>query len=372
MNSKKKVVLVVAVALCLVATISAGTLAWFTAQDTVTNDFLVGDSTTDPDDVFGIDVWEIVDDEEIGKDTADEEGATYEAILPGEKLSKEPYLTNTGIHPQFVRAIVTVSEATLLREAMEGAWGDAEKFLPGMGDKWTLTDILFTADDELVYVYYYTEPLEAKATTEPLFTEVVIPTGLTLEQAQAMEQFSVSILGQVIQYEHLNVETAVDAFAKYWDAEGTIAGYAAEDIKANGKVNGDNSANVPAVYYTVGEADAAEVSLTNETICAKEAVVVIPAEYSNCTVIIDSCELVVPMHHNSTLQPSCRRWCRCRSRRPANSSHKDRSYRRKSYQPASRFHRTDSELRYRRVSLREFDCHLLRNRFPRRSRIYTF
>ena len=291
MNSKKKVVLIVAVALCLIATISAGTLAWFTAQDSVTNNFLVGDSTTDPDDVFGIDVWETVDGVDYGKDTADDDGATYEAILPGEKLSKAPYLTNTGIHPQFVRAIVTVSEATLLREAMEGAWGDADKFLAGTPvTEWTLTDILFTEDDELVYVYYYNRPLDAGATTAALFNEVVIPTGLTLEQAQAMEEFSVSILGQVIQSEHLNVADAQEAFAKYWDAEGTIAGYSDEQIKANGKVN-ENAATD--VYYTVGEADTAEVSITDATVSVTEAVVVIPAEYMNATVIIDSCDLTV-------------------------------------------------------------------------------
>lgn len=292
MNSKKKVILVVAVALCLIATISAGTLAWFTAQDSVTNNFLVGDSTTDPDDVFGIDVWETVDGVDYGKDTAEDEGATYEAILPGEKLSKAPYLTNTGIHPQYVRAIVTVSEAYLLREAMEGAWGDADKFLAGTpATEWTLEDILFVEGDELVYVYYYNKPLEAGATTAALFNEVVIPTGLTLEQAQAMESFQISILGQVIQSEHLNVENAQEAFAKYWDAEGTIAGYTDEQILANGKINNNEAAEV---YATIDENSAsAELSLTGETISVTTAVVEVADTVMNSTVLIDDCAFTV-------------------------------------------------------------------------------
>ena len=290
----KKKVFVAALAICLVAIISFGTLAWFSAQDSVTNKFYVGDSTTDPDDVFGIDVWEKVGDEEIGKDTADDKGATYEDILPGEKLSKEPYLTNTGVHPQYVRAIVTVSEAYLLREAMEGGWGDAEMFLAGTHENWTLTDILYTTDNELVYVFYYDQVLAAGATTEALFKEVVIPTGMTLAQAQAMENFEVSILGQVIQSEHLAdpavpgemVTTAQRAFELYWDAEGTIAGYADDKILANAKSN-DSAAETVDVYYTVGGENSAEVSLDNVTASVKEAVVSVPAAYSNSSVIIN-------------------------------------------------------------------------------------
>ncbi|MBQ8742111.1 MAG: hypothetical protein IJZ03_01930 [Clostridia bacterium] len=298
MSTKKKIV-VVAVALCLVAILSMGTLAWFTASDSVTNEFYVGDSNTDPDDVFGIDVWETVDGVDYGKDTADDEGAIYEDILPGQRFSKAPYLTNTGIHPQFVRAIVTVTEARILREAMEGAWGDADKFLPGTADTWTLTDILYTVDDELVYIYYYNTELAAGATTEELFKEVVIPTGLTLEQAQEMRDFEVSILGQVIQSEHLGdpatpgamVTTAQRAFELYWDAEGTVAGYADEDIKANGKVNENATADV---YYTIGENGTAEGSFTGVTATVNEAFVVVPTEFNNATIIIDSCNLTVP------------------------------------------------------------------------------
>ena len=296
--NKKKITLM-AIAICLIAILSMSTLAWFTDEDKVTNNFYVGDSTTDPDDVFGIDVWETVDGTEIGKDTKDEEGAKYEDILPGEKLNKTPYLTNTGIHPQYVRAIVTVSEAYLLREAMEGAWGDADKFLAGTADTWTLTDILFTEDDELVYVYYYNTELAAGVTTEALFEEVVIPTGLTLEQAQAMESFQISILGQVIQAEHLAdpatpgemVTTAQRAFELYWDEEGTTAGYTDDEILANGKINNEASVDV---YTTIdAESSSAELSLTGETISVSDSVVVIDDTIMNATVIIDSCKLTV-------------------------------------------------------------------------------
>ena len=118
MKLSKKKVFALALAVCLLATLSLGTLAWFTAEDEVTNNFYVGDSTTDPDDVFGVDVWEEVDTdrdpetelEVVGKGDTTENTADYDLILPGEAMTKKPYLTNTGKHPQFARAIVTVSD----------------------------------------------------------------------------------------------------------------------------------------------------------------------------------------------------------------------------------------------------------------------
>lgn len=290
MKLSKKKVFALALAVCLIATLSLGSLAWFTDDDSVTNNFYVGDSTTDPDKVFGIDVWETVNGVDYGKDTKDDEGAKYEAILPGEKLSKAPYLTNTGIHPQYVRAIVTVSDAYYLREAMEGAWGDADKFLAGTPESWTLEDILFVEGDKLVYVYYYNTVLEAGATTDAIFNEVVIPTGLNKEQAAEIGDFQISILGQVIQSEHILVDNAKDAFAKYWDAEGTIAGYTDDQIKANAKVNEEAETDV---YMNIDVEPTAEISVTGATISVSEAVFKIDPAVLNCTIIIDSCDITV-------------------------------------------------------------------------------
>ena len=221
MNKTKKRVLIVALAVCLIATLSMGTLAWFTAEDEVTNKFMVGDSTTAPDKVFGIDVWEEVDTnddavlETVGKGDTTENTATYQQILPGKVLPKKPYLTNTGIHPQYVRAIVTVTEADILKAGMAHDWSQVEMFLPGTSDKWELANKYYT-NDTFVFVYYYNEVLAAGATTEKLFDAVVIPTELTKEQAAEMVEFDVNVFGQAIQSEHLaDVTTAKEAFAKY-------------------------------------------------------------------------------------------------------------------------------------------------------------
>lgn len=244
-NMSKRKIFIVALSVCLVAILSLGTLAWFTAEDSVTNNFYVGDTDTDADEVFGIDLWENRDtngdgDYDDNGDAKKAEGLTYETILPGEILSKEPHLENTGIHPQYVRAIVTVTEADILKVAMTpkdsevSVWEDVKLFLPGTSDKWELAHKYYTNKDTFVFVYYYNEVLEAGATTEQLFDAVVIPTELTKEQAAEMDKFTINILGQAIQSEHLaDVTNAKEAFAKYWDEEGVVAGVVIDKDLAN-------------------------------------------------------------------------------------------------------------------------------------------
>ncbi len=237
----KKKILVIALSLALVATLSMGSLAWFTDSDSIKNDFYVGDTNTDPDKVFGLDVWETVDNQEIGRGDKTGAGTSYEAILPGQVLSKAPVLENTGIHPMYVRAFVTVSGADILIDAMGGFdWTKTDLFLAGLNTtEWTMDDVLYTADNTLVYVFTYNTALAAKTVSAPLFDSVVIPTGLTKEQAAELDSFSVSVSGQAIQSEHILCNNAVDAFAKYWDAEGTIFGYAADAVEIlvlNGRV----------------------------------------------------------------------------------------------------------------------------------------
>ena len=303
MKLSKKKVFTLALAVCLIAILSMSSLAWFTDDDSITNDFYVGDSDTPADKVFGIEVWEDRDTNGDGDyneidDAQKADGLKYEAILPGEVLSKEPYLENTGIHPQFVRAIVTVSDAHNLRGVMGSAWGNADLFLPGTPDTWVLEDILHVEGDQLVYVYYYTKVLEPGTVTDKIFTDVVIPTELTKEIAAEIDNFQVKILGQAIQSEHLGdpaapgtmVTTAQRAFELYWDAEGTIAGYTDEQILANGKISGEGTTDV---YFDVKPEDTSDISITGETISVTEAIVKTDPAIMNTTVLINHCNLTV-------------------------------------------------------------------------------
>ena len=57
MNKKK--IFVLALAVCLLATVSFSTLAWFNASDKVENKFYVADSNGDGTPDFTVDVFEM-------------------------------------------------------------------------------------------------------------------------------------------------------------------------------------------------------------------------------------------------------------------------------------------------------------------------
>lgn len=317
--SKRKI-FIVALSVCLIAILSLGTLAWFTAEDSVTNNFYVGDTETDPSDVFGIDLWEKRDangdgDYDDEGDAEKAEGLTYETILPGEILSKEPYLENTGIHPQYVRAVVTVTEADILKAAMTpkdsevSVWEDVKLFLPGTSDKWELAHKYYTNKDTFVFVYYYNEVLEAGAVTEQLFDAVVIPTELTKEQAAEMENFSINILGQAIQSEHLvGVTNAKEAFAKYWDEEGVVAGVVVDKDLANDDAtvsisypvtgNLGTFTTTPISYDEANYTDPVQsgVLMTSDataTIKSGASFIDVPAEVDNVTMYLKNTDLTI-------------------------------------------------------------------------------
>ena len=88
MKMTKKKVFAAALAVCLVAILSMSTLAWFSAQDTVKNEFFVADSTdTDKNDIFSVDVLERVDTDGNGVYDAtlsSPNGFDYKDILPGD------------------------------------------------------------------------------------------------------------------------------------------------------------------------------------------------------------------------------------------------------------------------------------------------
>ena len=77
MKMNKKKLLVSAVALCLIAILSMGTLAWFSADDEVTNKFMIATSEdANPEDIFSVDVWENTPDGRV-----DEGEYVYEDIM---------------------------------------------------------------------------------------------------------------------------------------------------------------------------------------------------------------------------------------------------------------------------------------------------
>lgn len=210
--SKKKL-LSLALVVIMIATISFSTLAWFNDSDEVTNKFNIAtsDDPSDPDDIFSVDLWENTP----GGDK-DQDGHSYDAILPGSNLKKEVNVENTGAYDQYIRVVVTLTNANAWVDIL-GYGYDLDTIFVGHDEtKWTRS--VGTHDstaDTLTYVYYLNEKLAPDAVAA-LFTNVVIPTHLTQEDmANLNGSFELNIRADAIQTENLGdgVDTAQEAFA---------------------------------------------------------------------------------------------------------------------------------------------------------------
>lgn len=153
--SKKKI-LTLAMALSMVAILAiGGTIAYFTDTEDATNTFTIGNvdiTLTEPD-------W-------VGTGSVDAPQA-----YPGEALAKDPTVTNDGANPCFVR--ISVEGLDCLGDAGDIIYRTnyADNTL---GENWVLhTDGYF----------YYTKVLAIGESTSALFDQIVIPAGVTNEDA---------------------------------------------------------------------------------------------------------------------------------------------------------------------------------------------
>ena len=177
MKMTKKKVFVAALAICLVAIISMGTLAWFSDSDSVDNNFYVGDGGENADDIFSVNIWEHVDsdgdgqpDLYIGRDT-DGGSYDYREVVPGDMLYKAVNVTNTGSNPEWIRVSVTVDNASVWAQ-LEDKYGFNLEDLLIRYDMTKLTDstmwtyvaaqtVTDTAADTITYVFYKNTVLPA-------------------------------------------------------------------------------------------------------------------------------------------------------------------------------------------------------------------
>ena len=166
MKFTKKNVLIVALAVCLLAMISMGTLAWFTDSDEVTNDFYFANSEDDADKIFSVDVWE--DDDDGVDEKLD--SITYDDLLPGDDLYKEVNIENTGYYAQYIRATVTVSDAHVWQELNGVVYVPLNAIATDLNAEYVVDRTVYNADDDtLTYVLYYKNILGKGRSFQPLY-----------------------------------------------------------------------------------------------------------------------------------------------------------------------------------------------------------
>ena len=213
--SKKKL-LSLSLVVIMIAILSLSSLAWFNDSDSVKNEFHIAtsDDPSNPDDIFSVDLWEPVDEDGDGTPEKEQVGLEFENILPGSTFDKKPTVENTGAYDQYIRVVVTLSDANAWVEALGYGYDLSTIFVGHDETLWTRSQGSHVGD-ELVYVYYLNEVLEP-GKTAVLFEQVKLPTSLTQEQmAKLNGSFELTIRADAIQTENLGegVDTAAEAFS---------------------------------------------------------------------------------------------------------------------------------------------------------------
>ena len=203
MKLSKNKVIALALAVCLIAILSFSSLAWFTDQDAVTNEFLIaGSEDSDPDDIFSVDVWEEGDEED--------DGLTYENILPGDTLDKVAHVENTGSYDQYIRVKITVSNASIWQADYQANMVPVTEFV-----NVDLSQVYGVASeqegDSFVYYLYYNDvlPVDGDMT---VFTEAYVAEQLTRDQAATLsEGYTITVTADAVQSENVG-ENVYEAF----------------------------------------------------------------------------------------------------------------------------------------------------------------
>lgn len=198
MKLTKKKILVAALAVGLIATVSLGSIAWFSDTDKVENKFYIASSDDDnPDDIFSVDVWENTPDGD-----SDPDGYEYSDVQPGDQLKKEANVQNTGHYDQYVRVKITVTDAAAWMAVLDKTAGTVRlaDIVDGYeSGKWEHGSCEVTSDDKLVFTIYLKDVLTSGNSVE-VFKNVKIPADMTTEQAAAFDnEFGVDVVADAVQ-----------------------------------------------------------------------------------------------------------------------------------------------------------------------------
>ena len=181
-SGMKKRMLTAALALCCLAVLATGTLAYFTAEETAQNVITMGSLK-----------MELVELDEKGEPWED-----VENIVPGMEVTKEAFVKNTGTVDFYTRVKIT------------------KTFVPAQGEeKPELNTKLVRLDINEKYwepgndgFYYYKKPVAPGEETKPLFTTVTFSTEMGNEYQNV--KVIIDLDAQAVQSRN-NGESALEA-----------------------------------------------------------------------------------------------------------------------------------------------------------------
>ena len=213
---KKKLMTVLALVLVIAMSV-AGTYAYLTSKDTVTNTFTVGNVQIKLDEAAANADGSLVYKDD-GQTLADRVKANDYKLLPGHKYNKDPMVTVLkGSESSYVKMTVTFSKAAEL-DAIFAPGANMTSIFNGYDStNWVLKNVT-KENNTRTYEFWYKETVDAldgDVALDPLFDSITVPGNITNDQLKTIEGMTITVNAYAIQADGFGTaEAAWEAYSK--------------------------------------------------------------------------------------------------------------------------------------------------------------
>ena len=193
---KKKLMTVLALVLVIAMSV-AGTYAYLTSQDTVTNTFTVGNVQIKLDEAKANPDGSLVAN-------ADRVKANSYKLLPGHTYNKDPMVTVLkGSESSYVKMTVTFSNAAELDAIFEPNGANLLSIFNGYDStNWIYKGNTKNADNTRTYEFWYKDTVaapDADVALDALFDSITVPGGINNDQLATIKGMTITVNAYAIQ-----------------------------------------------------------------------------------------------------------------------------------------------------------------------------
>ncbi len=213
MKTKRKALLLTFCAVLLVVASVLGTIAYLTANDTVTNTFTVGQVA------INLDEAKVTEDGKAVTPAERVKANSYK-LLPGHTYTKDPTVTVLkGSEFSYIKMTVTFTEAKELDDIFAPNGANLTSIFNGYDDaNWIAKGDTKDADaNTRTYEFWYKEAVGAPTTDvklDALFKSITVPNDITGEQLATIQGMTITVNAYAIQADGFKTaEEAWDAFS---------------------------------------------------------------------------------------------------------------------------------------------------------------
>lgn len=208
---KKKLMTVLALVLVIAMSV-AGTYAYLTSQDTVTNTFTVGNVAITLDEAEVDANGNVVSNDRVK--------ANSYKLLPGHTYAKDPMVTvKAGSESSYVKMTVTFSDAAALDAIFAPTGADLTSIFNGYDSAtWIYKNVTEnTTANTRTYEFWYKETVAAPdddVALDALFESITVPGNITNAQLDSIKGMTITVNAYAIQADGFaNAEAAWAAYA---------------------------------------------------------------------------------------------------------------------------------------------------------------